>query len=105
MRSTTGLISSTRNSQSSRGNLTDRNGAALQHSRQRYRRALIRQAFADQPFLDDVGDLHIVLVLHQHVSIALDADLGKVDPVDRTSRSLDRVGILGVDLFERRPAW
>jgi hypothetical protein len=79
-------------------------GAALQHSRQKYQGASIRQALADQPLLDDVGDLHVVFVLHHHVAVALDANLGKVDPVDRTSRGLDRVGILGVDLFERRPA-
>ena len=28
----------------------------------------VRQPLADQPFLDDLGDLHVVLVLHHHVA-------------------------------------
>ena len=44
-------------------------------------RALFGQPLAHQPFLDDLGDLVRVLVLHQHVGIPLDADLGEVDPI------------------------
>src|SRR6516162_3137886 len=40
------------------------------------------QAFPDHPCLDDIGDLGIVLVLHQHMRISLDADVGQVDHVD-----------------------
>ena len=53
--------------------------AALQHP---VGTVLFRQPLADQPFLNDLGDLQIVLVLHHHVAVALDADLGEVDPID-----------------------
>jgi hypothetical protein len=33
-----------------------------------------------EPALDHRGDLLVVLLLHHHVAIAMDADLGKPDP-------------------------
>src|SRR5215831_17455089 len=43
---------------------------------------LRRQALVDQPAFNDVGDRAVVLVHHQHVRIALDADFRQVDDVD-----------------------
>src|SRR5262249_55375070 len=62
------------------------------------------QALPDHPCLDDVGDLGIVLVLHQHVRISLDADVGEVDHVDGAAAGAYRGGIFEIDLLVRRPA-
>ena len=40
---------------------------------------LSREALADQPLVDQFGDLVAVLVHHHHVRVALDADVGQVE--------------------------
>src|SRR5712671_3555389 len=62
------------------------------------------QAPPHQPFLNDLGDLRVVLVLHHHVRIALDADVGQVDHVDGSTTRAHGGGIFEIDLLERRPA-
>ena len=57
-----------------------------------------------EPFLDQVGDLAVVLVHHHHVGIALDADLGQVNHIDFSSGRTDRVGIIEADLAHFWPA-
>jgi hypothetical protein len=44
--------------------------------------ALFDQPLCGEPFRDHVGDLGVVLVHHQHVGIALDAEIRKVDDID-----------------------
>src|ERR1700752_873722 len=58
------------------------------------------QALSHQPFLDHLGHLGIVLVLHQHVRVALEADVREVDPIDRAASGLDGVAVFGVDALE-----
>ena len=62
------------------------------------------QALADHPSLDDVGDLGIVLVLHHHVRVALDTDVGEVDHVDGSPTGAYRLGIGKIGFLVRRPA-
>src|SRR5215831_19689195 len=64
----------------------------------------IDEILADQPFLDDLRDLGIVLVLHQHVRVTLDADLRQVDHVDAATASAYGGGVFEIDPLERRPA-
>src|SRR5215210_9538495 len=64
----------------------------------------INEPFRDQPLLNHLGDLGVILVLHHHVRVALDADLREIDPVDPAACRLDGIGIFGVDLLERGPA-
>jgi hypothetical protein len=45
-------------------------------------------AFADQPLLDEIGGLRIVLVHHQHVGITLDAHIRQIDDVDAAAGAL-----------------
>jgi hypothetical protein len=40
------------------------------------------QALAREPGLDQLGDLDVVLVHHDHVRIAVDAGLGQIDGID-----------------------
>ena len=52
------------------------------------RARLLRQPLALEPFLDQGGDLGIVLVHHHHVRIALDAGLRQVDDIDAAAGGL-----------------
>ena len=83
------------------------NHQAREHDTHRFSPCTVFQSespLGDEPFLDDVGDLRVVLVLHQHVRIALDADLREVDHVDRAAAGAHRGGIFEIDLLVRRPA-
>src|SRR4051794_4989300 len=69
--------------------------------------ALLRQAFALEPFLDQGRDLEIVLVHHHHMRIALDACLREIDDVDAAAGRLDGVrkgDAVGADLGPARIA-
>src|SRR5882757_1732386 len=63
------------------------------HCRVRGRPRSLHQSSPGQPFLDDIGDLGIVLVLHQHVRVALDPEVREIDHVDGAAAGTHRVGI------------
>ena len=66
--------------------------------------ASIDKPFADQPFLDHLGDLVAILVHHHHVGVALDADVREVDQVDAAAGLPDRVGVVDDILADAAPA-
>src|SRR5262245_34522489 len=64
----------------------------------------VRQALAHQPLLDHLGDLVAILFVHQHVGIAFDADVGKVDPFGSAAGLVDGLAVGHVEFLEGRPA-
>jgi hypothetical protein len=53
-----------------------------------------RQSLADQPFLDEIGDLVAVPVHHDHVGITFEAHLGQVVDVHAAARGLEHIGVI-----------
>src|SRR5215510_12464152 len=66
--------------------------------------ALVRQSFAGEPLLDQIGDLITVPVHHHHVGVALDADVGQIDHIDAAAGSLEHARIIDTALANLRPA-
>src|SRR6266545_3286891 len=65
--------------------------------------ASFHQSLADEPFLDQLGNLIAVLVHHDYVRIALEACIRQVDDIDAAARGFENRGIVDAALADLRP--
>src|SRR5262245_48542056 len=64
----------------------------------------LSQSLANEPFLNEIGDLTAVLVHHDDVRIALEARVRQIDDIDAAARRFESRRVIDAALTDLRPA-